>query len=717
MQKKFRFYILSHLVAVICACILSVSLIVLTMFPVEPLGLNIPVASAHAYLLRSDPPANAILNAPPQMVHLWFSEGINPYTSHAVIVDTTNHEVDTGQGTVSSANAMEVDVTPLLLRAGTYVVVWRAQSAEDGHITGGSFIFRIARPDGSVPALPNVLPTGHFPGAGGSGLSANTTLDGPTIVQTVMTWLALLGMALWVGGVLWETWIIAPTLQRDPSIVAASRRAARRFQWLALFALLLVLLSDIGIVLGQASEVAGDWSGIFSLPILRAVLFGSQFGSLWWIREGIALLAFLVLLQARKYARSEQHRQKSEEETKDVIQIVEDYTINAEIDAIPNWGTAVLETFRHIPALPRRLVVGWCARSWIGRLEVLLGLALILAFALSGHAAAVPSSELAYALSIDLLHLLCTAIWVGGLFYLGIAFIPGLSPLTDAQRARVIALGLPEFSVVAILSVLMLASTGSLNTAIHLTSFDQFFTTLYGRILSIKIGLFIVMIAISAYHAIILRTQLVQALRRLAVPSAVEASTSPIRGDALNLTVFDVEQAKQDEQDERWETLLEIEMVVKGMMWWVQCEAVIGVVILLCVALLGAFAGTLAPAAPAVTTQTSQPSGPLVQTQSVQGYKVTLKVTPDTFGTNTFTVTVADAQGHPVQGAAVLAETTMLDMDMGSDVLQLQADSSSPGTFSGQGELTMAGHWQVRLRILPPNEKTFVIILFKFATR
>ena len=36
---------------------------------------------------------------------------------------------------------------------------------------------------------------------------------------------------------------------------------------------------------------------------------------------------------------------------------------------------------------------------------------------------------------------------------------------------------------------------------------------------------------------------------------------------------------------------------------------------------------------------------------------------------------------------------------------------------SGQGELTMARHWQVRLRILPPNEQRFVIVVFSFATR
>ncbi|HEY4033984.1 MAG TPA: copper resistance protein CopC [Ktedonobacteraceae bacterium] len=711
MQRKIAsLFRLPYPVAMLCAFVLSVGLLLLTMFPLEPLGLNIPIASAHAYLLRSDPPANAILNAPPQIVRMWFSEELNPFTSHAVIVDTTNHEVDTGQGTVNSSNAMEMDVTPLLLRAGTYVVVWRSQSAEDGHITGSSFIFRIARPDGSVPPVPDILPSGHFPGAAGTGLSANATLDGPTIMQTLMTWLALLGMTFWVGGIFWETWILPPTLQSNPDVAKVSRLASRRFHWLAFSALILVLLSDIGIVVGQAAEVAGDWSGIFSLPILRAVLFGSHFGTVWWIRQGIALLALLVLLLAHKYSRSEQYEQMSREEREDVSQSGED-TLNVEIGAMPSWRSAVLEIFRHIPALPRRLVAGWCIHSWVGRLEVLLGAALILAFALSGHAAAVPSSQLAYALSVDLLHLVCTTAWVGGLFYLGIVFVPALSSLTESQRARVIALGLPEFSAVAIISVLILAVTGSLNTTIHLTALAQLVTTLYGGILTFKIGLFLVMIVISAYHSIYLRTCLVQVLTRSNVSSTVAVSSPPVREGASHVT------AQIDEQGNQQDTSLQVSRFTRSIVHWVQREAIIGAGILLCVALLGAFAGTLAPALPAVATKTGQFSGPFLQTQSIQGYSVTLKVAPDTFGTNTFTVTIADAHGHPVQGAAVLAETTMLDMDMGSDALQLQADPSSVGTFSGQSGLDMAGHWQVRLRILPPNEKTFVIVVFLFATR
>lgn len=700
-----------HLAAMLYALMLSVSLLLFTMFPLGLLGLNIPVASAHAYLLRSDPPANAVLDAPPQLVRLWFSESLNPFTSHAVIVDTTNHEVDTGQGTVNSSNMTEMDVSPLLLRAGTYVIVWRSQSAQDGHITGGSFIFRIARPDGSIPPIPNILPTGHFPGAAGSGLSPNITLDGPAIMQTFMTWLALLGMTVWIGGLFWETWLLPPTRPYDPDVAAASRHARRRFRYLAFSALILILLSDIGIVVGQAAEIAGAWSGSYSIPILRAVLFGSRFGIVWWLRQGITLLALLILLLTRWSSRSKPDKWLSRKNRTAAQK--EGDSLYSEWVVIPNWWSIVLKTIIKIAVLPYHLVTGWRARSRIGQIEVLLGAALILAFALSGHAAAVPSSQLASALSIDLLHLMCTVTWVGGLFYLGIVFAPTLSSLARLQQARVIALGLPEFSAVAIVSVLILASTGFLNTTIHLSAPMQLFTTLYGQILTIKILLFLVIVCISTYHAFILRTRLVQALTQSPAQSATKVS-HPLgtKQRASGITMLTDKQ--RDQEGTSAHHRAQAYILARSIVQWVQREAIIGVAILLCVAFLGAFAGTLAPVAPTTTTKTG--SSPFLHTQSSHGYTVTLKITPGTFGTNTFTVTVADSHGHPVQGAAVLAEITMLDMDMGTDALQLQAQSTSPGTFNGQGELTMTGHWQVRLRLLPPNEKTFVIFLFRFAT-
>ena len=138
-----------RLIRIVVAVCCAAALAMLAFSPVGPAARFLPVASAHALLVRSDPAADAILNAPPSQVKMWFSEDINPLTSRAVVVNTTNQEVDNKDAHVSSSDTKEMIVTLPLFKAGAYVVVWRTQSQDDGHITGGSSIFRIAAPDGS----------------------------------------------------------------------------------------------------------------------------------------------------------------------------------------------------------------------------------------------------------------------------------------------------------------------------------------------------------------------------------------------------------------------------------------------------------------------------------------------------------------------------------------------------------------------------------------
>src|SRR5262249_33494182 len=55
-----------------------------------------------------------------------------------------------------------------------------------------------------------------------------------------------------------------------------------------------------------------------------------------------------------------------------------------------------------------------------------------------------------------------------------------------------------------------------------------------------------------------------------------------------------------------------------------------------------------------------------------------------------------------------LVQTTMLDMDMGTQSIQLQPmGADSPGAYSGESELTMPGHWGVVVKVLPPGQADF----------
>jgi copper transport protein len=677
----------------------AIALLLLALSPLGQATGLLPTASAHALLVKSDPAANTILNAPPSQVRMWFSEDINPGTSRAVVVDTTNREVDNKDAHVSDDDSKEMIVTLPLLKAGTYVVVWRTQSSNDGHITGGSFIFRIAAPDGSVPPVPATLPTGNIPGGAGLADASSSGLDAPSIAQAVFTWLALLGMVFWVGGVIWETWILPSGLARDGALREAALDSERRFLRLAPIALIVVLVADIGMILAQSAELAGDFTGAVSPPLLRAVLFGSRFGAFWWMRELVALAALILTLAAIKRGLP-----LGREASGATLPTTAD-----DDGAIAGWGHELLLTVRRIPQLPGRLVAGLRARTLAGATWVLLAGALIVAFALSGHAAAVPNNELAYALAVDLLHLVCNAAWVGGLLYISLIFVPALARLDVRSRARVLALGLPEFGAVAILSAFLLALTGSLNTTIHLSSIQQFLTTAYGRTLFVKIELFLLMVGISAWHAFRVRPQLAQMLAEqdahagspVAVPVAATHDYSGSNGYAAAQGRGNNSGNSGNGSNGGYTPLREMAVKLED---WLRREAMLGAAVLLCAALLGAFAGTLA-AAPSGATPTTA-SGPFLQTLQAGDDEVTLNVVPAKFGTNTFTVTVKDSKGQPVENAIVVLTTDMLDMDMGEQSVSLKpVGLDQPGVYSGQGELTMGGHWALIVKVVPPGAK------------
>jgi copper transport protein len=713
---------------------LGLLLAVLSLAPLGPSRSLIPIASAHAFLIKSDPAANAILQSPPSKVRLWYSEDLNPLTSRAVVVDPGNRQVDNKDSHVTANNSKEMDVSLPLLPAGTYVVAWRAQSADDGHVTGGSFIFRIARPDGSVPPVPHVLPTGHFPGAAGVGSSSNG-FDGPSLFQAISTWLALLLMTFWAGGLIWETWILPPGAPIDPDLRATSLAAGRRFQRMAPYALVLLLVADIGLVLAEGALLAGDWSGMFSLPLLSAVLFGSRFGTFWWMRQIVALAALaLTLFIAR--------RDRLAGEATPAATLVHEASFAREVNsAIPDWRRELIFVLRGIPRLPRRLVEGVQRRDWASRILCLLGLALVVAFALSGHAAAVPATEFAYAIAVDLFHMLCNVAWLGGLLYIGVVLIPTLRTLPARLRARVLALGLPQFSALAIICALLLTATGSLNATIRLTSWTQLLTTTYGRTLAVKTELFLVMVAISAYHAFILRPRLARELgleqEQAAVPATSgvwmldreEAQTlvgAARAGASSSGNADEVRSRVQQERDngnqpgdrqpkrDTDDISPRARSLEERLREWLRREAWLGGAVLLCVALLGIFAGSLAPNLAAIPS--NGPKGPFVATQTVNKYAVTMKVSPAIFGTNTFTVTITTPQGQPLAGAGVVIETSSLDMDMGTQTTQLkEVGSTAPGSYSGQADITMAGHWQVVVRILLPHSPQPLTATFQFS--
>jgi len=591
--------------------------------------------TAHAILLRSDPAKDAILSVAPQQVHMWFSEDLNPVLSTAVVVNAENQRVvlRTCKGQYEGRHPRPQ--TP----AGLTYHTCGVSSAKVGL---------------SLPAL-EALGGGPDSGTcscvaqqdalGGSNLSGLYTgqVDGPTLFNLIAITLVELGAVFWVGAQLWLVFVLQPVSDDHKEQSKTNQQVQLRFERLFSFpTLLMLLLANIGVLLGQALNfTGGQWGPAFAPTLLSNLATSGRFGPFWMMREiviGAALLLSLYMLFFK-------HRPKV-------------------INSILPWA------------------------------NLILGLALFIAITMSSHAAAVSKSVVFYAVPIDWLHLLAAAFWVGGMMYIATTYLPVIHRAPIAEQACSLITTLPYYTPWAIAGVAIMAVTGPFSATFHLISWAQFITTAYGRALMVKILLVGALLTTSAIHVGVLRPRLKKEYwkyayiaGRVADDQAITESDRPAK-----LLVQQVK-LREGRLSKKTRRLTEV------LRW----EPLLGVAVLVCVGLMNVFAGTLSP----TSAQQQQPTGnvkPFNTTVKTTDSKFTiiLNVNPNRFGTNIFSVSVVDnSTGKLTTNVGVSLYTTMLDMDMGTDTVNLLPDGK--GHFSARGDLSMGGNYQIRIQIRTPN--------------
>jgi putative copper resistance protein D len=162
-------------------------------------------------------------------------------------------------------------------------------------------------------------------------------------------------------------------------------------------------------------------------------------------------------------------------------------------------------------------------REWVAlRLEgVILAAALISARAWAGHAATTQGSAHLVHLAADSMHLLATGVWLGGLLPL-VVLLAWTRQSADRAWVAFAQGATRRFSILGLVSVATLVLTGVVNGWILVGDFPHLVGTRYGRLLLLKLILFLLLIAIAAANLLRLRPRL------LAVP--VSDAGEMIRG-------------------------------------------------------------------------------------------------------------------------------------------------------------------------------------------
>jgi putative copper export protein len=206
------------------------------------------------------------------------------------------------------------------------------------------------------------------------------------------------------------------------------------------------LLAALVLVGAQLAWAAAQAEAIAELPILqaldgpvaRAVLLDSRFAALWWIRLGLGLLLTILL----------------------------------------------------------------CFRPRFRRLGVGLGLLLIVATSLSGHASGARVLP-PIAVGLDAIHLAAAAVWLGGLARLALL----IRPITAAVPAirHVLQVLVPRVSKLAVISVAALVVTGTFSAWEQAGGLDAVLVTAYGQALLGKLALVGFVLAIGAVNLLVMR--------------------------------------------------------------------------------------------------------------------------------------------------------------------------------------------------------------------
>lgn len=173
-----------------------------------------------------------------------------------------------------------------------------------------------------------------------------------------------------------------------------------------------------------------------------------------------------------------------------------------------------------------------CVRRSLTLPTLFFGGLLLLSQSFQGNAA----REAAWALAVlaDWVHLLFSAIWLGGVAFLAAVVLP--QARQDAASLRPLGRTVEAFSPLAVMSVLAIGLTGIMQSASLIGSVEALAGTLHGRALLAKLGGSAVLIGFGAFHLLVISPRLnawraqaetlAQAAQRFSVSLIAEAATA-----------------------------------------------------------------------------------------------------------------------------------------------------------------------------------------------
>jgi copper transport protein len=286
---------------------------------------------------------------------------------------------------------------------------------------------------------------------------------------------------------------------------------------------------------------------------------------------------------------------------------------------------------------------------------------------LAGHPVA--TSPVGVAETADWTHLVAGALWLGGL--IGLVLLAITTP--GGRRVAVLSAVAPRFSKVALTAVIAIVASGSIAAYMHLPTLSSLWETSYGKALLAKIILLCLAIPLGALNMLRARPRL-----------ETETAESDVRQSGARLLVRQVGGEIG---------IISVIVVMAAILTSLPPPPK-------ALANLGSVAATVGPGAVSARVVESGP------------YRIAVSVAPNRAAVpNSYQVAVT-RNGKPVTGAAVKLRFTMLDMDMGQQVYELQESPAGSGVYRHDAPaFVMVGRWGVDVNVTPPSGQPFDVLV------
>jgi copper transport protein len=261
--------------------------------------------------------------------------------------------------------------------------------------------------------------------------------------------------------------------------------------------------------------------------------------------------------------------------------------------------------------------------------------------AFGGHASV--ESPVAVMFPSDLIHVLASSVWVGGVAFLLVALPAATRELEPGERTRLLLATLERFSPIALASVVAIAITGLVQAYIDVRRVADLFDTTYGLLVLAKMVLLVVLVGFGWVN----RDRIIPRLRRLVGDAAAPGSVGVLARRSL--------------------------------------RGELGVMLLV----LGVTAALIAYAPPIDAAP-----GPFSTTTSLGPAELELSVEPAQVGLNEVHVYLIDAKdGSPFTKTKELTVDASLPAK-GIGPLKLQVNKAGPGHYVVSGaQLSPGGTW------------------------